>query len=172
MLKKNQKKQPVRKQNEYIIWDDDDWRVVTGRLVPPPGRPRKGKSLFEHVAEKIPFDALSAVHNEFKEQGWRKEGIYIAHDSMGVPRYAGRGQVFYRLAHRYRAHRHELKYFSFYMVTSKKHEREIETLIIKICGPFLAFNDRKKREGIAIGSVYDFEAGTRFVERRKKRGKR
>ena len=64
------------------------------------------------------------------------------------------------------------KYFSFYVVEEKKHEREIETLLIRAAGPMLQFNTKKKRLTISAGNVLDYEAGTRFFERHYKKGKR
>jgi hypothetical protein len=74
------------------------------------------------------------------------------------------------LASHKRAHSLELEYFSFYVVAEKKHEREIETLLIRAAGFLLEFNDRKKRNGIAPGSVNDYEPGTIFYERRYQKG--
>jgi hypothetical protein len=85
---------------------------------------------------------------------------------MGYPRYIGRGNIRARLAARFNAQREELVYYSFYVVQDKIHEREIETLLIRAAGPLLDFNDKKKRIGIQAGSTMDFEAGTRFYERR------
>ncbi len=96
----------------------------------------------------------------------------MAHDSMGCPRYIGRGNIFQRLEARKMAHPLELEYFSFYVVSEKKHEREIETLLIRAAGFLLEFNDKKKRVGIAPGNVGDYEAGTIFYERQYKKGKK
>jgi len=171
MAKRSRPKQAAKKEVEGPIWQDDRWVVKTGRLVPPPGRPRKTKSLFRHVAEKIPFEALDEVRKEFRDRGWASEGVYVAHDSMGFARYVGRGKVFDRLRVRFREAPLALKYFSFYIVTSKKHEREIETLLIRLGGAHLHFNERKKRFATETGSIMDYEAGTRFVERRPRRGR-
>jgi len=165
-------KQKAEKRQEWHIWEDDTWQVSTGRLVPPPGRPRKVKSLFLHVAEKIPFEALGAVQSEFTRNRWKREGVYIAHDSMGFARYVGRGNVFARLRARRRAAPKELTYFSFYIVANKNHEREIETLMIRLGGAHLHFNSRKKRVDIQPGSLRDYEAGTRFIERRYRWGRK
>ena len=167
--KRRTRKRKARKQTEWRrIWEDDKWFLNTGRLVPRPGRPSGVKSLFRHVGEKIPFEALSAVRKEFKDNGWDSEGVYIAHDSMGFARYVGRGRVFARLRARYNAQPLALKYFSFYIVTNKNHEREIETIMIRIGGAHLQFNERKKRVDIQAGSLRDYEAGTQFVERRRR----
>ena len=66
----------------------------------------------------------------------------------------------------------ELKYFSFYVVEERKHEGEIETLLIRAAGPLLQFNTKKKRVTISAGSLLDYEAGTLFFERRYKKGKK
>ncbi|MGA8921725.1 MAG: hypothetical protein WB682_01155 [Candidatus Dormiibacterota bacterium] len=65
-----------------------------------------------------------------------------------------------------------MKYFSFYVVEEKKHEREIETLLIHAAGPLLQFNTKKKRVTISAGAIQDFEGGTHFFERRYKRGQK
>jgi len=90
---------------------------------------------------------------------------------MGYARYIGRGDIFARLEARFRAQPLELMYFSFYVVENLKHEKEIETLLIRAGGPQLHFNERKRRIDIECGNVRDFQAGTRFYERRKRRGR-
>jgi hypothetical protein len=89
---------------------------------------------------------------------------------MGFPRYIGRGDIFGRLRSRLKAQPLELTYFSFYVVSERKHEREIETLLIRAAGPLLEFNSKKKRVGISHGNIKDFEAGTLFYERQRKKG--
>jgi hypothetical protein len=143
-----------------------------GELRRGKGRPGSVEHLFKVVAEKIPFAALAAVKKHFIAQGLSSTGVYVAHDSMGCPRYIGRGNIFIRLASHLKAHPLELIYFSFYVVKEKKHEREIETLLIRAAGPLLHFNDRKKRIDVAPGRVSDFEARTFFYERQQKRGKK
>ena len=173
MAKKSKKKRARRgstKQTVERIWEDGHWVVNTGRLVPPPGRPSKVKSLFRHVAEKIPYEALDEVRQTFRDNDWSTEGVYIAHDSMGFARYVGRGQIFDRLKARLKTAPFELKYFSFYVIASKKHEREIETLLIRLGGAHLHFNAKKKRVDTKPGNVRDYEPGTRFVERQRRRG--
>lgn len=124
------------------------------------------------IGEKIPFKALSNVKKHLKANGHTWQGLYVAHDSMGCPRYIGRGNIFSRLEARKKAQPLELEYFSFYVVAEKKHEREIETLMIRAAGFLLEFNDRKKRVGIAPGNIRDYEAGTMFYERQYKKGKK
>ena len=72
---------------------------------------------------------------------------------------------------RKKAQPRELAYFCFYIVAEKKHEREIETLLIRVGGAHLHFNERKKRIDIEAGNVNDYEAGTSYVERQRKRGR-
>jgi hypothetical protein len=91
---------------------------------------------------------------------------------MGCPRYIGRGRIFQRLKACYKRQQLELRYFSFYVVADKKHERETETLLIRAAGPLLEFNERKKTVGVEPGSIYDFEAGTFFYERQRKKGRK
>jgi len=124
------------------------------------------------VGEKLPFEALSEVRFDLKNLGHPHQGVYVAHDSMGCPRYIGRGDIFQRLEARRKAQPLELKYFSFYVVSDKKHEREIETLLIRAASFLLEFNARKKQIGIDHGNVRDFEAGTRFYERQKRKGRK
>jgi hypothetical protein len=100
-----------------------------------------------------------------------RTGIYLAHDSMGVARYAGRGNIFSRLKQHQKSHKLELAYFSFYVIPNKSHEREVETLLIRAASNLLLFNERKKRETIQPGNIHDYEAGTKFYERQWKRGR-
>lgn len=153
-------------------YDSTQWVVRHGELKRGRGRPNKIGALFKVVAEKIPFDALDAVRKDVERRNLPRTGIYVAHDSMGVARYVGRGNIFRRLRARYRKQVLELLYFSFYVVEEKSHEREIETLLIRAAGPQLHFNDRKKRVDIETGSLRDYEPGTRFYERRYKHGRR
>jgi len=145
--------------------------VHYGELKRGRGRPPKTEHLFRVIGEKLPYEALPAVKKHLREHGHTFQGVYVAHDSMGCPRYIGRGNIFARLEARKKAQHLELEYFSFYVVSEKKHEREIETLLIRAAGFLLEFNDRKKRVGLKAGNVRDYEAGTVFYERQYKRGR-
>jgi hypothetical protein len=112
------------------------------------------------------------VNERLRSQAVRREGVYVAHDSMGYARYIGRGRIFARLRSCRDRHKLEVKYFSFYVVEEKKHEREIETLLIHAAGPLLQFNTKKKRVTISAGAIQDYEAGTHFFERRYKKGRK
>jgi hypothetical protein len=68
-------------------------------------------------------------------------------------------------------HRRQLLYFSLYIIESKKHEREIETAIIRAAGSQMALNKRKVPTGIDHGDIKDYEPGCRFFERQELRGK-
>ncbi len=149
------------------------WTVHHGVLKRTQGNPGRAAHLFQVVGEKLPFEALAAVRaHVLRSLSLKPYGLYVAHDSMGCPRYIGRGNVFQRLDTRRRAQIQELKYFSFYLVSEKKHEREIETLLIRAASFLLEFNSRKKRVGISHGNICDYEAGTVFYERHYKRGKK
>lgn len=150
----------------------DGWKVKNGKLKRGKGRPGLVEHLFKVVAEKLPLSSLDAVRKHLTKQKLPSNGIYVAHDSMGCPRYIGRGNIFGRLKSHAKAHPRELHYYSFYVVKEKKHKREIETLLIRAAGPLLHFNDRKKRVDIEPGRVSDFEAGTLFYERQRKKGKK
>lgn len=160
------------------VFEKGLWTICFGKLQPPkrkPGRPaQEVKHLFEVVAEKLPLEALAAVEKHLKATDPTSvfKGVYVAHDSMGCPRYIGRGDIFARLATRKKEPPRELEYFSFYVVAEKKHEREVETLLVRAAGFLLEFNERKKRVGVAPGDVRDFEAGTVFYERQLKRGEK
>lgn len=163
------------KRVEQQVWSgvgDSRWVVRRGRLARSAGNPGKVPNLFQIVAEKLPRDSLSAVKKDVQRKGLRAYGVYVAHDSMGYARYIGRGDIFNRLKARFRAQPLELMYFSFYVVENQKHEKEIETLLIRAGGPQLHFNDRKRRIDIEVGNVRDFQAGTHFYERKKRRGVR
>jgi len=95
------------------LWSNSLWTVRYGRV--NAGRGSTGaKRLFSVIGEKIPFEAIHAVEKYMKIKGMSRNGVYLAHDSMGCPRYIGRGRIFSRLVARHNAQRLELKYFSFY----------------------------------------------------------
>lgn len=168
------KKKPrlTKTTSETVFADGKQWKVLFGELKRGQGHPGKTEHLFKVIGEKLPFAALLKVRKHLRDKGLSRQGVYVAHDSMGCPRYIGRGSIFHRLNARHKARPDELKYFSFYVVSEKRHEREIETLLIRAAGFLLEFNDRKKRVGISHGNVRDFEAGTIFYERQKKKGKK
>jgi len=143
-----------------------------GELTRPAGRPPSTKSLFKVVGEKIPDEFLADVKNKIRKEGLPITGVYIAHDSMSYPRYIGRGNIFGRLDARKRLNLLELRYFSFFVVEEKIHEREIETIMIRAAGPLLDFNRRKVRNDIEAGDIRDFESGTKYIERQYKRGRK
>jgi hypothetical protein len=157
---------------ERVTGDHGCWTIHYGELKRGRGRPAKTEHLFKVIGEKLPYEALSAVKRHLNASGHTFQGVYVAHDSMGCPRYIGRGNIFARLEARKKVQQLELEYFSFYVVSEKKHEREIETLLIRAAGFLLEFNDRKKRVGLEAGNVRDYEAGTIFYERQYKRGRR
>jgi hypothetical protein len=171
MATKN-KKHATKTSIERVATPSTRWNIWYGELKRGKGRPEGTEHLFRVMGEKLPFEALPAVKRHLKEQGYTTQGVYVAHDSMGCPRYIGRGNIFGRLEARKKAQQLELEYFSFYVVSEKKHEREIETLLIRAAGFLLEFNDKKKRVGIQAGNVRDYEAGTVFYERRYKYGQR
>lgn len=155
------------------VWSDAIWSVKKGHLSRPRGRPGKIEPLFKALGEKLPYGALDEVEASLQQRGIPRSGIYMAHDSMGAPRYIGRGSnMFTRLRSHKKAHKLELLYFSFYVVKANVHEREIETLLIRGASHLLAFNDRKKRVGLSAGSIYDYEPGTQFYERQYKKGRK
>lgn len=170
--KKKDRKKPSKKVVNQLLWEEDGWKVFDGRLRPGPGRPAKADRLFQYVAEKIPYAALSKVKKWMKKESDHLEGVYLAHDSMGTARYGGRGKIFDRLAAHKRKYTRELSYFSFYVVKSKNHEREIETVILRSAGSQMILNQRKVRVGIDPGNITDYEPGTLFFERQQKRGKK
>src|ERR1035438_216906 len=111
---KRSNKRPSRKVTEKKVAAHGQRTVWRGKLVPPAGCPGRVMSLFKVVAEKIPFDCLQAVEYDMKDGGLPRTGIYLAHDSMGAVRYAGRGSIFTRLATRKKEQFLQLHYFSFY----------------------------------------------------------
>jgi hypothetical protein len=153
------------------IWGDTQWTVRFGGISSGPGRPQAVANLFKVVGEKLPFEALGAVDKYMRDHEIRRNGVYLAHDSMGYARYIGRGAIFLRLRACLKRQKLQLKYFSFYVVEERKHEGEIETLLIRAASPLLQFNIKKKKVTISAGGFLDYEAGTQFFERRYKRGK-
>lgn len=140
------------------------WVVRWGTLNAGRGAAGRVKRLFRVVGEKLPFEAIGKVDRHLRDLQIEREGVYVAHDSMEYARYIGRGRIFHRLSACQKKHI-EIMYFSFYVVTAKKHEREIETLLIHSAGPLLQFNTRKKSAILSAGSIQDYEAGTEFFER-------
>ena len=116
-----------------------NWKVHAGELKRLQGRP-VDERLFIALAEKLPKSALKDVCTDLRSKLRDKlYGIYVAHDSMGYPRYIGRGDIRARLVARFKKNAEELAYFSFYVVKEKTHEREIETLLIRTVGALLDF---------------------------------
>jgi mannose-6-phosphate isomerase-like protein (cupin superfamily) len=171
--RKQHTKRPATKQvASEAIWSENGWTVRSGELRRGVGKPAGGEALFSLVAEKIPFEALRATEAHVADTSGHVSGVYLAHDSMGHVRYAGRGKVFERLKARLKAAPDALRYFSFYILKSKKHEREVETLLIRIGGAHLHFNARKKRVDIEAGNITDYEPGTKFIVRQRKKGRK
>jgi len=164
------KRTAVKTIEVHKVYSNAQWCVNYGELKSGRGRPESVERLFLVLGEKLPFESLNAVSSHLKERRIRRTGVYVAHDSMGFARYIGRGNIFPRLRARHAAQRLELRYFSFYVVKERKHEREIETLLIRAAGPLLQFNTKKKRVDIRVGNIKDYEAGTQFFERRYMRG--
>ena len=157
---------------EEDVFTDEKWKVKCGKLKPGKGRPDNTKHLFKVLGEKLPYEALEKVRAHVSKNDHKPRGVYVVHDSMGCPRYIGRGEnVFVRIETRINIHPIELQYFSFYLVEDKKHEREIETLLIRTTSSLVEFNEKKKRVGISHGSIKDYEAGTVFYERQRKKGR-
>jgi len=165
-------KAPSSKTIDASVWHDADWVVKRGHLTRPRGRPGKIVPLFRALGEKLPYGALDDTEADLRAHGVSTTGVYIAHDSMGAPRYIGRGDIFDRLRKRKKAERLELLYFSFYVVEAPAHLREIETLLIRGASHLLEFNNRKKRVGISPGNILDYEPGATFYERQYKKGRK
>jgi len=167
------KKRKVYKKVGESIASSDKWTIHHGKLVGSGKGDIPHNHLFHVIAEKIPIELLRKVEKHHRMLEYPTRGVYICHDSMGSPRYAGRGEnVFGRIGTRYSKHADELVYFSYYIVEEKIHEREIETLVIRAAGFNLEFNERKKRVGISPGSIQDYEAGTAFFIRQRKKGRK
>ena len=160
---------------DKAVYDTTVWNVSSGMLEPKvkrtAGRPlMQVANLFRVIGEKLPFAALTSVRDHLQRHGGDKlKGVYIAHDSMGCPRYIGRGNIFTRLATRKKEQQLELEYFSFYIVSYKKQEREVETLLIRAAGFLLEFNEQKKQVGHWPGNPTDYEIGTAVYARRYKK---
>jgi len=152
--------------------DGSRWVVQWGSLNAGPGAAGRVKRLFRVVGEKLPFGAIDYVDKQLRSQQIPREGVYVAHDSMGCARYIGRGKIFPRLRACRDNHKLQVLYFSSYIVEEKKHGREIETLLIHAAGPLLEFNTKKKRTTTSAGSILDYEAGTKFFELHSKKGKK
>ena len=166
-------KKPSRKIiSECVYKDDATWTVQYGELKRGKGRPTKERHLFKVAAEKLPYASLSKVKKHLRSKEHTYQGVYVAFDSMGCPRYVGRGNIFERLEARKKAQPLELQYYSFYVVSQKQHEREVETLLIRAASFLLEFNEKKRRVGLCAGSINDYEPGMFFYERQRKKGKK
>lgn len=154
------------------VFSEGPWKVVFGELKRGRGRPAKVKSVFLAFGEKLPKESLDKVERAIIDQEISREGVYFTHDSLGCARYAGRGSVFTRLRASLKAHPSELLYYSCYLIADKQHEREIETALIRVASHLLVFNKRKKRDDIEPGDVRDYEPGTFYFERQRKKGRR
>lgn len=154
------------------LWSDTEWTLRVGSLNAGPGAAGGVKRLFRVVGEKIPFDAIKKANEYLRDHEIGRQGGYVAHDSMGYARYIGRGRIFNRLRACRDHHPLEVKYFSFYVVQQKKHEREIKTLLVCAAGPLLQFNTKKKRTTLSASRIKDYEAGTKFFECQLKKGKK
>ena len=55
------RKAKTTKSTGESVWADPSWSVVPGALKRRRGRPSKTETLFKVVAEKVPFEAFSAV---------------------------------------------------------------------------------------------------------------
>lgn len=169
---KSKRKPLAKKTIEAQVFSDKAlWTIQRGSLEPVlVNDPETESRFFQVVGEKLPYSSLQAVKQDLRSRKISTQGVYVAHDSMGCSRYVGRGNIFARLEARRKAHPLALEYYSFYVVRNKKHEREVETLLIRAAGFLLEFNDRKKRVGLAPGNIRDYEAGTLFYERQSKKG--
>jgi len=152
------------------IFANKEWTVLIGEMRPTSRERRKGNHLFKYVGEKLPWDSLVKVGGYLKRLGIKREGVYLAHDSMGVARYGGRGRIFSRLRRHKRKYYKELVYYSFFIIENKAHERDIENVILRAAGPQMILNQRKVRDGIEPGRVADYEPGTKFFRRKYARG--
>jgi hypothetical protein len=153
------------------VFSSDNWEVVVGELKSTAKTStRSNHHLFKYVAEKLPWDSLNKVLGHLRQNNTKREGVYMAHDSFGVARYGGRGNIFARLRRHKRKYNKELVYYSFYIIESKIHEREIENVILRAAGPQMVLNQLKVRVGIDPGRVGDYEPGTKFFRRKYARG--
>ncbi|WP_292533527.1 hypothetical protein [Methylocystis sp.] len=155
----------TRRLIEKEVWKGERQKVIFGLLEPLPGHEPKVGNLFLCIGEKIPFECLMEVKKHVQQKKIGVDGVYMAHDSYGVPRYGGRGHIFRRLASRKKEYPKELVYFSFYIVKEKNHEKELENVILRAAGPQMTMNKVKVRTGTQPGSVRDYEPGTHFYVR-------
>ena len=98
------KKARLTKQiGEEVFSDGTQWTVHHGKLKRGKGHPGKNQHSFQVLGEKLPYSALAKVKKHVLSLGHKPKGVYVAHDSMGCPRYIGRGNVFQRLESRKKA---------------------------------------------------------------------
>ena len=159
-----------RRVDMHVVFQDNNWDVWVGELRRGAKSRAQPDHLFKYVAEKLPWASLDKVLGFLRKLGVDRQGVYMAHDSFGVARYGGRGRIFARLRSHKRKYPKELVYYSFYIIASKTHEREIENVILRAAGPQMVLNQRKVRVGIDPGGVIDYEPGTKFFRRKYSRG--
>ena len=84
MARRSRRKKAAEKKIKVAkLWGNSQWTVRYGKLNPGRGRPEAVERMFLFLAEKIPFEAFESVKRHFKKVSSRKNGVYIAHDSMG-----------------------------------------------------------------------------------------
>ena len=96
---------------DRVPGDHGCWTIHYGELKRGRGRPQKTEHLFKVIGEKLPYEALPAVKKDLQDRGHTFQGVYVAHDSMGCPRYIGRGNIFARLEARKKSQQLELDTF-------------------------------------------------------------
>ena len=73
------------------VYRNEQWTVHYGTPKPGRGRPELTARLFSVLGEKLPYECLNAVKNQLRKSGLTRQGVYVAHDSMGCARYIGGG---------------------------------------------------------------------------------
>lgn len=147
---------------------DRDDLLVRGEVKAPKG-PRT-TSFLTLTGELLPRDSWSELPANIS-------GVYVLFDSSETARYVGiSNDVRTRLGKYFAGHlqadddkRTVAVSFSVFMVSNRKHARELESLLIHVLGPALFLNKRKQRRYGIRPDVKVFEAGTLLLQRRDAR---
>ncbi len=125
---------------------------------------------------------LTLVGEMLPREAWRElpdhvAGVYVLFDSSETARYVGiasdvrarLGQYFTGSLEGDNDKRAITASFSVFMVSNRKHARELESLLIHVLGPALFLNKRKQRAFGVRPDAKVFEAGTLVLQRRRSR---
>lgn len=133
-------------------------------------RGRRKPSFLTLIGEMLPRESWLELPDHVS-------GVYVLFDSSETARYVGiASDVRARLRQYFTGRlkddddkRAITASFSVFMVSNRKHARELESLLVHVLGPALFLNERKQRAFGVRPDAKVFEAGTLVLQRRKSR---